>query len=79
LAKISLEGIIGAIVAVVSGGLLRRKPFCIWVKRGTTWECLNPAGNSKRRCEQGIRELRALPGCDDYIYAILPKNLRPPG
>jgi hypothetical protein len=79
MAKISLEGIIGAIVAVLSGGLLRKKPWCIWVKRGTTWECLNPQGNSKRKCEQALRQLREIPGYKDPIYMIIPKNVHPPG
>jgi hypothetical protein len=78
MARIKLEGILSFLGTVLSLGIWKKKPWCLWVRRAARWENMNPAGNSHRKCEQALEELRGRPEYGELEYLILPRNIHPP-
>ncbi len=71
--------IIGAVVtALLASHLFDKAPYCIWIRKADgSWECPNPAGNSKHRCNVAIRELVAH-GVPRQSLVVYPKGFTPP-
>ena len=70
--------IIGTLLgSILTGGLLKAKPYCIWVRpAGGLWAVRNPAGNSARRCKKAKKVLIDS-GILPRDIMILPKGVIP--
>ena len=69
--------IVGTILGgVLSGGLFKAKPYCLWVKVNGKYENRNPAGHSARRCKKARKALLDS-GISLHDIMILPKGMMP--
>ena len=70
--------IVGTLLGgLLSGGLFKAKPYCLWVKPPNgIWAVRNPAGNSARRCKKAKKVLIDS-GLKAGDIIILPKGMMP--
>ena len=69
--------IIGTLLGgILTGGLFKAKPYCLWVRINNKLENRNPQGNSARRCKKA-RKVLLDSGVAQRDIMILPKGVIP--
>lgn len=74
----SLPAVLVSIISLIPGlGFLKKKPYCLWIRKAGRWENANPGGNSARRCGIAAKAF-VKSGVLDADLMILPKGINPP-